>query len=113
MPVRAPRLCGCGNVVASGTACACQIDRQRERKARSDAKRPTSAERGYGTKWRQARAIYLASHPDCARCGSPATVVDHIVPHRGDMKLFWRRSNWQPLCASCHSSHKQRLERSQ
>ncbi|WP_400245601.1 HNH endonuclease [Niallia sp. JL1B1071] len=31
-----------------------------------------------------------------------ATVVDHIVPHRGDQDLFWDETNWQPLCKSCH-----------
>ena len=31
-----------------------------------------------------------------------ATAVDHIVPHRGDSKLFWDRNNWQPLCKPCH-----------
>ncbi|WP_144469068.1 HNH endonuclease signature motif containing protein, partial [Bacillus pumilus] len=24
-------------------------------------------------------------------------------PHKGDKKLFWDSSNWQPLCASCHN----------
>ena len=33
---------------------------------------------------------------------TPATVVDHIVPHRGDHALFWDEQNWQPLCKSCH-----------
>ena len=47
------------------------------------------------------------SHPLCAECRkqgryTKATVVDHIVPHRGDQKLFWDRSNWQPLCKACH-----------
>ena len=32
-----------------------------------------------------------------------ATVVDHIKPHRGDHKLFWDRSNWQPLCEHHHN----------
>jgi 5-methylcytosine-specific restriction protein A len=32
-----------------------------------------------------------------------ATDVDHIVPHRGDKKLFWDESNWQALCHSHHS----------
>ena len=32
-----------------------------------------------------------------------ATVVDHIVPHRGDQKLFWDRGNWQPLCEHHHN----------
>jgi 5-methylcytosine-specific restriction protein A len=31
-----------------------------------------------------------------------ATVVDHIIPHRGDPTLFWDESNWQPLCKKCH-----------
>ena len=32
-----------------------------------------------------------------------ATDVDHIVPHRGDKKLFWDESNWQALCHRHHS----------
>jgi 5-methylcytosine-specific restriction protein A len=31
-----------------------------------------------------------------------ATVVDHIEPHRGDMKLFWDHKNWRPLCKRHH-----------
>lgn len=74
-----------------------------------------TSERGYGWKWQQARVQYLAEHPLCVMCEAEgklkgATVVDHIVPHRGDDKLFWRRSNWQGLCASHHSSDKQRAE---
>jgi 5-methylcytosine-specific restriction enzyme A len=53
--------------------------------------------------WRKARLGFLAEHPLCARCGAPATVVDHIVPHRGDPAIFWDRTRWQALCASCHS----------
>ena len=54
------------------------------------------------TAWRDARSAFLAEHPACARCGAPATVVDHTVPHRGDPVLFWDRRRWQALCASCH-----------
>ncbi len=32
-----------------------------------------------------------------------ATDVDHIVPYRGNMKVFWDRSNWQALCHRRHS----------
>lgn len=42
----------------------------------------------------------------------PATVVDHKIPHRNDMELFWDRDNWQGLCKCCHDSEKQRLEKS-
>ena len=111
MPYRAPRLCRCGKVVPPGQRCACQILGDRERKARHDQNRASARERGYTTKWQRERELFLRAHPVCKRCPAPATVVDHIIPHRGDMRLFWSRSNWQPLCRSCHSKHKQREER--
>lgn len=75
----------------------------------------TTAERGYGSKWQQARARHLSANPLCVMCMAEqraeiATVVDHIEPHRGDMRLFWDEANWQSLCAMHHSSHKQRQE---
>jgi len=36
-------------------------------------------------------------------CGSKATLVDHIIPHRGSKALFWAKSNWQALCFDCHA----------
>lgn len=77
--------------------------------------RRSAAQRGYGYKWQQARVTWLNEHPLCAdhlRRGlvAAATVVDHIVPHRGDLSLFWDRKNWQSLCADCHDIHKQRAE---
>ena len=67
----------------------------------------TTKEKGYDSKWRKARAIYLKAHPLCVNClklgkYNKATVVDHIIPHRGDKILFWDESNWQSLCKSCH-----------
>ncbi|SEF71738.1 HNH endonuclease [Thauera chlorobenzoica] len=75
----------------------------------------TSTGRGYGYKWQQARARFLKAHPLCSYCQREgritlATVVDHIEPHRGDERLFWDQGNWMALCASCHSSVKQREE---
>ncbi|MGH6796427.1 MAG: hypothetical protein ACREDH_14820 [Methylocella sp.] len=48
----------------------------------------------------------------CKRAGriEAATIVDHIVPHRGSPILFWDAANWQPLCAAHHSGEKQVLE---
>jgi len=71
--------------------------------------RESPSERGYNSKWNKARKIYLKAHPFCVRCKekgkfTKATVVDHIIPHRGDSSLFWDRSNWQSLCKSCHDS---------
>ncbi|MBX9911188.1 MAG: HNH endonuclease [Beijerinckiaceae bacterium] len=75
--------------------------------------RPTARERGYTTAWDKARAGHLRSHPHCVMCAktgrtTPATHVDHVKPHRGDQAAFWDRANWQSLCASHHSSAKQR-----
>ena len=69
--------------------------------------RGTARERGYTTQWDKARKGFLARHPLCVACQSEgrvtaATDVDHIVPHRGDMELFWIRENWAALCARCH-----------
>lgn len=79
--------------------------------------RGTSAQRGYGSRWQKARATYLRSHPLCVMCASrnivmAATIVDHVIPHKGDQALFWDKDNWQSLCATCHNSHKKRLENS-
>lgn len=69
--------------------------------------RENAAARGYDGKWRTARKLFLQRNPLCVLCLSkgkiaPAVVVDHIIPHRGNKKLFWAESNWQPLCKSCH-----------
>lgn len=77
--------------------------------------RKSSTARGYGYKWQQARIGFLAKHPLCRYCAgkglvTAATVVDHIQPHKGDMKLFWDKTNWQPLCKPCHDITKAREE---
>ena len=52
--------------------------------------------------WRKARLGFLMTNPLCVDCGHAATLVDHRDPHRGDPAVFWDRSRWQPMCASCH-----------
>ena len=73
----------------------------------ADHMRGGAAERGYDGRWRKARIAFLQRNPLCVECMrkgvlTPATVVDHIIPHRGDKDLFWNEENWQPLCKSCH-----------
>ena len=95
--------------------------------------RPSARQRGYTWQWEKARAAFLAEpdHLFCVECqklgvlnpgtqrmdGSPETNprriglrIDHIIPHKGDHRLFWDRSNWQQLCADHHDIVKQRLE---
>jgi 5-methylcytosine-specific restriction protein A len=64
------------------------------------------------------RAQQLSAEPLCRMCAkagrtTAATVADHIVPHKGDPKLFWE-GKLQSLCDAdpwrCHSSRKQQQE---
>lgn len=112
MPTRPPSVCGyCGKAHLVTEKCSPVLARDKERKARHDQTRPTARARGYDRKWDAARAEYLAEHPACRECGATATVVDHIIPHKGDMRIFWDRKNWQPLCSHHHNSAKQSQER--
>jgi len=69
------------------------------------------------TRWRRAAKAFLAD-PDNALCAlcqkigrdTPATIVDHKKPHKGDYGLFWDQENWQGVCAPCHSAAKRMQE---
>ncbi len=103
MPWKPPRHCPRGHPPYTGPRCPiCTAASRPASRLTSEAVRPSARERGYDSKWDKARKDYLAAHPSCISCGVPATVVDHKVPHKGDRKLFWSRSNWQPLCRACH-----------
>ena len=104
MPRRPSTPCkqsNCPNLVAYGN----KYCEQHQSLHQLDAK--STSEKGYTYRWNKARLRYLKVHPLCVRCQAKgkltkATVVDHIIPHRGDQKLFWDESNWQALCKSCH-----------
>lgn len=75
---------------------------------KTDTKRNSAAKRGYGRKWQAVRAFHLRRNPLCAECERqgrtrPATVVDHVIPHKGDVALFHDQDNWQSLCERCHN----------
>ena len=101
MPMRAPRICGCGMRVASGAQCICQ----RKRMAEADKRRPTARQRGYDAAWQKVRKDFLARNPRCSHpaCSAPATEPDHIlsVRERPDLRLSW--SNLRPFCKRHHS----------
>jgi len=108
MPRKPKKPCaypGCPELVEPGQS---YCEKHRKLKQRQvDKKRGTSAERGYNARWRKARKMFLKRNPLCEECKrngkiTPATVVDHIIPHKGDMNLFWDESNWQALCKTCH-----------
>jgi|SRR6516162_612220 5-methylcytosine-specific restriction endonuclease McrA len=70
----------------------------------------------YGhSSWRRRRRLQLQQYPLCAIClaqgrSVTATVVDHVTPHKGDWNSF-KLGRLQSLCASCHNSVKQNVER--
>lgn len=107
MPYAPKRPCrhpGCREFCDSGNVY-CKVH---NKEMSHDAYRGTSSSRGYGWEWQIARKAWLRQHPLCVMCKAEgrivaASVVDHIVPHRGDKELFWDKSNWQSLCAMHHN----------
>lgn len=104
MPYRPKVPCkhpGCAELVDSGARYCEKHKAQHPEEVRS------ASSRGYGRRWQKASKAFLQSHPLCAECMKEgryvrATVVDHIIAHRGDQKLFWDQGNWQALCKPCH-----------
>lgn len=111
MAIAGPYYCACGLIVQAGARCPCKLKSANERKARHDETRPSARQRGYSKSWERERALFLNANPTCRHCGAPATVVDHVIAHKGDMRLFWDRSNLMSLCAHCHNSWKQSQEK--
>jgi len=83
---------------------------KQEAQRRQDRERGSAQSRGYDSKWQKAREAFLRAHPlcQCPDCDegrkrlTAATVVDHKIPHRGDIALFWDRTNWQSMSKTCH-----------
>lgn len=95
---------GCPELVY-GSDRYCEAHKEQERLY--DRARGSAAARGYDSRWRKARLGFLRQNPLCVHCQAegritPATVVDHIIPHKGDQDLFWDRDNWQALCKQHH-----------
>ncbi len=109
MPTSAPTPCrypGCAVLLAAPGYCDKHL---RSIRKQQDERRGSAASRGYDTRWRKARALYLSQHPLCAECRRQgrtvaASVVDHIRPHKGNRTLFWDERNWQGLCKPCHDA---------
>jgi 5-methylcytosine-specific restriction endonuclease McrA len=66
-------------------------------------------------RWNRIRRHQLRIEPLCRFClergiVTPATVADHIEPHRGDVNSFFL-GKLQSLCATCHGGRKQEIEK--
>jgi len=81
--------------------------------------RRSAFSRGYTKRWDRASKAFRLQYPLCGMrpddqapvmslCDqmqrtTPATLTDHVVPHRGDQTLFWdEHGNWQSMCKRCH-----------
>jgi len=103
MPYSPPKPCrhaGCPNLSRERW---CPLHTPQEK----SGNRESAHKRGYGKKWQTLRRQFLLTHPLCVECQragrlTPAEVVDHIVPHRGDPVKMWSEANWQSLCKPCH-----------
>lgn len=109
MSYRVCNVSGCPELTDKGSKC----DQHRKADRRqADRKRPNATERGYGNKWRKARAEYLAAWPICEEpgCGEPATDVDHIdgLGPNGP-----RGYDWANFRSYCRSDHAKRTARDQ
>lgn len=104
MPARLPTACaqpGCPNLTRQRFC----NEHRREASKQADKHRSNANQRGYTSRWARARRLFLLrpENAACAVCGLPATCVDHVVPHKGNSRIFWDERNWQALCAHCHA----------
>lgn len=99
---------GCGRAAVPGKDfCQNHIHLQTEKDKRKIFTKRGKSKQWHGlyesAEWRKVRAAFLNKYPICFICGRPATIADHIIPHRGDLTLFYSADNLQPMCQSCHS----------
>lgn len=97
------RYAGCGKAIDDYGYC----EKHKEIAKRQEKRTVSAYKHLYGWQWQKIRARYLKENPLCVICYTkkiitPATVVDHIDPHKGDVIKFWDEDNYQSLCKSCH-----------
>lgn len=107
MATRAKRPCnypGCHKLVDNGY---CAEHKKHDRKRT----RTKSAEHQklYDSRWKRESKAFIKANPfcqcdECKRLNRlmQSEVTDHHIPHKGDIKLFWDRSNWRALNKRCH-----------
>lgn len=107
MKTRVCKKCGCGKTAVPGTNyCNKHAALQETDKRKVFTKRGKSNEWQYlyhTSEWRRRSKAFLQKYPSCFICGKPSAIADHIIPHRGDLTLFYDEGNLQPMCWSCHS----------
>jgi 5-methylcytosine-specific restriction protein A len=103
MPYKTKSPCSnpcCPNLSDGGPCPSCKAKRRKV----TDQRRGSSTQRGYSSRWQRYRKAFLSKPENmyCVDCGDVATVIDHKIPHKGNMKVFWDKKNHQPMCKTCH-----------
>lgn len=112
---------GCKNRTTTPGKCAKCVTSQRKR---TDRRRGSSTERGYGSEHRKARAEVLAKWPTCmcredchwhsrgdynGLCGLESVVADHYPWTKRELHSVGRNDNdpvyMRGLCVRCHNRH--------
>jgi len=106
MPSKAAKFCAkCSRLAVSGGLCEVhQKQSQQQAYQRRDNKWLYLY---HDPQWDRLRDAQLAKDPFCAECRgehllTPASVADHIKPHKGDPKLFYDADNLQSMCKQHH-----------
>lgn len=90
-----------------------------EQNREADGRRGSARQRGYTGRWDKASKTFIARHPLCRYCEvgaygparvAPASLTDHLYPHRTFDGVFWLTRLWVPCCTDCHAA-KQATER--
>ena len=103
MPSRMCKHKGCPNVInLSLNLKYCPIHKDQEAKDRWAGAAKLYSDLYNDKKWRGLRAAYLKTHKGCVVCGNTATIVDHIIAHKGSLELFYDWHNLQSMCVQCH-----------
>lgn len=95
---------GCNKLTDDGTS-RCELHKAE----RVNYKRNADYTSMYNWQWKKIRSRFLKENPLCVICYgkgnlTPANIVDHIRPHKGDKDLFYNQDNYQALCKQCHDS---------
>lgn len=109
---------GCPQLVDRGQEGYCEDHKGSRSSVAKETRRGTAHERGYTSRWSaysKARLrrfplceglrlvpggqVVINTHPELV---TAATLTDHIIPHKGDTKLFWDPENHQSACKGCH-----------
>jgi 5-methylcytosine-specific restriction enzyme A len=101
-PKRACRYQGCPALTVSG-----YCEQHSSERGRYNRERTTN-QSIYDWRWRQYSKRRLQQFPLCEECHrngrvATAAVTDHVIPHRGDLTLFWDPTNHESKCIECHN----------